>query len=702
MPKTQTYLYNGRTLKGWTQQTLQEFLNEDETDQRAMTPYTAYALVPWMRRCIALRAGAIASIPFTLKANGVELKPDTIAAMPMTANLPALLNRVETAVCVYGAGYLLKQNNGYMTNGLQWALPSVMTPYYNLVTGELEYIIRNANNRTDNVPLDELVYFFEPAINREVGPGTALAQTALIAAGLARYADRMVSGYFERGAIGTTILTVENAGPDDPESKRLENWWKKTTAGITKAFGAIAVSKEVKPNQLVPLIKDLMVPELTANARNQIAVTMGVPQTMLEDAAQVATRVSEDRLAFYSETVIPRAEWYAQVLNEQLFKPMNMELTFQPGELEIMQEDEVVRAGSLQSLTSAGFPLDLAAEVLGYDLTDEQWKRLKEEANKPKPAPILPGQKPEDINREDAKEDEEPNPDKDEMDDDAKNEMKTWRRFALKHGAEKALSFECAHVPEPVADEIKARLKEVTSEVALKAAFDMPLKAKVEIHIDPNADYKAEAEKRLFRLFKERLNGQFEDVMRTLGDPPDWTKLTDEFWKTQAGKMLSGIRPAIQQIAQDAATEMMAGGVGVDWTLVAEEAAQWARAYVGELITNVTQVTKEAVRVAVEDFIRTPGLTMGDLQASLEHLFNPIRADMIAVTETTRAYAEGERLTAAEAKAAGINLVPYWNTNNDDLVCPVCGPRNGLPTAEMPPAHPRCRCWLTHKWEPGE
>lgn len=691
MPKTQTYLYNGRTLKGWSQQTLQEFLNEDETDQRAMTPYSAYALVPWVRRCISLRAGAIASIPFTLKANGVELEPETIASMPMTANLPELLSRVETAVCVYGAGYLLKQRNDYMTNGLQWALPSVMTPYYNLTTGELEYIIRNANNRTDNVPLDDLVYFFEPAIHREVGPGTALVQTALISAGLARYADRMVSGYFERGAIGTTILTVENATPQDPESQRLENWWKKTTAGIARAFNTIAISKQVKINQLVPIIRDLMVPELTANARNQIAVTFGVPQTMLEDAAQVATRVSEDRQAFYSETVIPRAEWYAQVLNEQLFKPMRMELTFNWHELEVMQEDEVARAGSLQSLTSAGFPIDLAAEVLGYDLTDEQWARLKAEASKPKRQPTLFGlPKPEEQEQEHAEEMSEEN----DLDEDAKTEMKTWRRFALKHGAEKALGFECAHVPAPVADEVRSRLKEATTEAALKAAFEMGQKARVETVVDPNADYKAEAEKRLFRLFKERLNGQFEDVMRTLGEPPDWTRLDEEFWKTQAGKMLSGIRPAIQKIAEDAATEMIAGGIGVDWSLVAEDAATWARAYVGELITNVTQVTKEAVRVAVEDFIRTPGLTIGDLKDSLEHLFNPIRADMIAVTETTRAYAQGQIETAKAALEAGIPMDRIWHTNNDDLVCPVCGPRNGKVTTEEPPAHPRCRCWL--------
>jgi len=680
----------------WTQQSLQAFLNDDNDERQTMSAYSAYALVPWVRRCVSLRAGAVAGMPFSLKVSGEELEPETLAAMPMTANLQQLLNRTEQAVCVYGSGYLLKQNNGFMTNGLQWALPTAMTPYYNLTTGELEYIIRNANNRVENMALDELVYFFEPGINSEAGPGTSLARTALIAAGLARYADRMVSGYFERGAIGTTILSVQ--GPtDEAEAKRLENWWKKTTAGIARAFGTIAVRQEIKVNQLVPIIRDLMVPELTANARAQIAVTFGVPQTMLEDAANYATAV-EHRLSFYQETVVPRCDWYAQVLNEQLFKPMGMELSFRPEELDIFQEDEEQRSGSLGALVAAGFPLDLAAEVLGYDLTDEQWRRLKEEMKKPKPQPFTFGGQP----NSQPDQDGQPQPNEQALSEEAKNEMKTWRRFALKHGAEKALTFECAHVPAEAADEIRGRLQGVTSDAALKAAFDMPLSAKAGPTIDPNVDYKSEAEKRLFRLFKERLGAQFDDVMSSLGDPPDWSKLTEEFWQTQAGKMLSGIRPAIQQIAQDAATEMIAGGIGVDWTLVAEQAAQWTRTYSYELIKGITEVTRKGVQQAVEDYIRTPGLTMGDLQASLEHLFSPIRADMIAVTETTRAYAEGEAMTAQAAKDAGINLVPYWNTNADDLVCPICGPLNGKPTTELPPKHPRCRCWLTHKWEPAE
>jgi SPP1 gp7 family putative phage head morphogenesis protein len=93
---------------------------------------------------------------------------------------------------------------------------------------------------------------------------------------------------------------------------------------------------------------------------------------------------------------------------------------------------------------------------------------------------------------------------------------------------------------------------------------------------------------------------------------------------------------------------------------------------------------------------------MGDLRGRLGRIYSPVRAEMIAVTEVTRAAAEGERATVREIEKEGIRMVEVWQTNNDSLVCPICGPRHGKKVGDGwskndgPPAHPRCRCWLTH------
>jgi hypothetical protein len=74
-------------------------------------------------------------------------------------------------------------------------------------------------------------------------------------------------------------------------------------------------------------------------------------------------------------------------------------------------------------------------------------------------------------------------------------------------------------------------------------------------------------------------------------------------------------------------------------------------------------------------------------------MFSPVRAERIAVTETTRAVVEGERAYVAELeRETGQRMVPIWMTANDELVCPICAPRNEKPitNGDYPPAHPNC------------
>jgi hypothetical protein len=78
---------------------------------------------------------------------------------------------------------------------------------------------------------------------------------------------------------------------------------------------------------------------------------------------------------------------------------------------------------------------------------------------------------------------------------------------------------------------------------------------------------------------------------------------------------------------------------------------------------------------------------------------------MISITEVTRAASEGEQeiVNRLIMDNPGIVAVDIWQTNRDDRVCPICGPRHnrkrGDGWTENPPAHPRCRCWLKHDFE---
>jgi hypothetical protein len=218
---------------------------------------------------------------------------------------------------------------------------------------------------------------------------------------------------------------------------------------------------------------------------------------------------------------------------------------------------------------------------------------------------------------------------------------------------------------------------------------------------DPNASNKDKDEARLTRLVRVGLGNQIDRIWRKLGDPPDASKLDEEFWDTEEREWIAILRPELERMALGGASTLYATlPVGVDWALIATRAASWARQYSGTLIKGIDATTLEDVRGKVAGYVETPGQTMGDLRESLEVSFSPERANLIAVTEVTGAYAQGEAAVAAEAKEAGLEMTPFWQTNKDELVCDQCRPLDGqdIDEDEIPPLHPGCRCWHSYRW----
>jgi len=180
-----------------------------------------------------------------------------------------------------------------------------------------------------------------------------------------------------------TLLTTEGMVRDD-QRKLLKAWWEKVTAGISRAFG----SEVVNANKVTPVVigegvKDLENTALTQEKREAICAALGVPPSkMLPSAANYATKQSDD-VMLVSDTVVPELRWIGRTLNKQLFGPMGLSIKFDPESLPEMQVDENERAESLLALTTAGMPLLLALDTLGYNI-DAKWVAKLEEAERQK------------------------------------------------------------------------------------------------------------------------------------------------------------------------------------------------------------------------------------------------------------------------------------------------------------------------------
>lgn len=188
----------------------------------------------------------------------------------------------------------------------------------------------------------------------------------------------------------------------------------------------------------------------------------------------------------------------------------------------------------------------------------------------------------------------------------------------------------------------------------------------------------------------EDLDSTLDDI--EAGRKPDYALM--------AAGLAAALIPALTRaVIESAVREAAVIGVDFDIAVINQAALAWSRAYTYDLIKGLTDTTQGVVQEAISAFVKTPGMTRGELSAMLEAAFGPLRAKMIAVTETTRAFAEGTREYQREIARMGIPMQRIWRTSTDERVCPICAPNEDKVERDWepkdgPPAHPNCRCFV--------
>lgn len=87
------------------------------------------------------------------------------------------------------------------------------------------------------------------------------------------------------------------------------------------------------------------------------------------------------------------------------------------------------------------------------------------------------------------------------------------------------------------------------------------------------------------------------------------------------------------------------------------------------------------------------GEPLATLIEQLTPFFGATRAELIAVTEVTRIYAQAN---AASWRKQGVEY-GVNQTAGDEIVCPICAPKQGMRVrldSKLPPWHDKCRDWI--------
>ena len=199
-----------------------------------------------------------------------------------------------------------------------------------------------------------------------------------------------------------------------------------------------------------------------------------------------------------------------------------------------------------------------------------------------------------------------------------------------------------------------------------------------------------------------RINAQTRrDVLKLLGEPPSLEKLTPDIWEVIAHNYMGAIDPVLESVFVAAVEQWMSsGGIGVavSWDMANQRAIDWAYQYTFELVEGMNRTAQRRLAQAIEHHYQGR-IDLEGVKQRINALFGAQRASTIAITEVTRAAVQGQKWYEMELNGMGIRTVRVWQTANDELVCPICGPNNGKTedegwTVAEPPAHPNCRCWI--------
>lgn len=189
-------------------------------------------------------------------------------------------------------------------------------------------------------------------------------------------------------------------------------------------------------------------------------------------------------------------------------------------------------------------------------------------------------------------------------------------------------------------------------------------------------------------------------LLDAIGDPPQVP--TAEVWQDIERAYSASMMSELERVYLGTLEQLdNTATFNVNWDMANADAAEFARNYSYSTTQGMMQSRVALTQAAIGDFYNR-GVTLGTITDRLSRAFGATAASNIAITETTRASVQAELKQVQALRNAGINLVSIWNTSNDAKVCPICAPRNGQAQSAdtwllPPPAHGRCRCWLSHE-----
>lgn len=426
----------------------------------------AYLASAWAARAMEIKATAIASVPLCLwndEDDEIEEHPilDLLQTVNAEWNPSDLWKYTENALHVYPAAYWQKVRAGRKVRELFFLNPSTMS--VEIGTSGISGFTQTLSGKKTDFARDDVVYFrgaYDPLNDLT---GLPLLNFAKIAAMSEQNADVFLSAFFANGAVPPLVFTSESQ-VSDTEINRFIQWWNRLFRGAQNRHKTGIIGGGLKPVQLGNKIKDLSMTEVRSEIHRSISTITGVPELLISPTGADLTPVRMAEGILYRQTIIPRLDWYAEVLNSELLTEYpdlvksGAYLAFDTSEIEALQEDETLKATRAKIYFDMGVPVLTALDMADIYVDEETEAELSAEPEQPEPMIETPeSQAQEDVQEEDTAPTE---------------AMNKYMLKAIKNIG-KPFDFVHVEIPPATADYIKAQLADCKTAEEVRNVFAM-------------------------------------------------------------------------------------------------------------------------------------------------------------------------------------------------------------------------------------
>jgi len=476
---TSKYLYtDGESIKNIT---LPQYPNEAWTftsEAPEMAADELYATVAAVFRAANLNAQGVASLPFALvQENGEDY--DTSEAwenkIGFMEDPKELIRLWRLSLFMYNQAYgFMERIDG--SENLRYIVSKTINPIVTSEDGLIGFTRTVGTRKTDYQLGDDCPIFYIWRLDHttELLPSPNSEFKALMsAAGVLWRADEHSRRFLKRGGIKPSILHVKGT-PSADDRKLIEKAFDRLINNYYKYKAKVFNAETVEVQTIGEGLESFANDKFIQSKLEDIAMAAGIPLSLLlANSANRATAEIE-YLLWFKQTVVPWAEFMAEVMNDQLFEPLGLRFEFRPENTDIGQEDETERATAYATYIGTGMLPSVAAQTLGIELpANVEYEDLDKMV-------IVEEQEPAEV--EDVIDIRSFTPSLEQY-----AEMKLWQEFAFrkyKRGDSLEFKFEVKTLPDEIADIIRDRLAGAEGEDGIKAAYTLDGLPEVE-QVDP-------------------------------------------------------------------------------------------------------------------------------------------------------------------------------------------------------------------------